>query len=295
MFFQTVYCSQIEWLELSSLSFNLVFAGVRRQVIQHSVCTSTWAGHTSVAQHSVEMSYACGPSMLACARSVLSRENVQQLKSMLRQNTALESLDLTSNVLGSAGLAEIAPVLYRNTSVKALELINNGLDDIDSANLLCELRIRRNRTITSLCIAHNAFGGNAAAVRSSADGVRSNLTLQKLDIGYCGLDDQGNSVLANALVARNASILELNLHSSAITSVGVRALADDNMEAVKTLSKLSLGCNRIGNEGATILANALGRNAMPSLKRLDLSFCGIGDDGFVALVAALEQNTSLQS
>jgi Ran GTPase-activating protein (RanGAP) involved in mRNA processing and transport len=33
---------------------------------------------------------------------------------------------------------------------------------------------------------------------------------------------------------------------------------------------------------------------MPSLKRIDLGWCGIKDDGFVALVSASEQNTSLQ-
>jgi Ran GTPase-activating protein (RanGAP) involved in mRNA processing and transport len=33
---------------------------------------------------------------------------------------------------------------------------------------------------------------------------------------------------------------------------------------------------------------------MPSLKRLQLGWCDIEDDGLVALVAALEQNTSLQ-
>jgi hypothetical protein len=110
----------------------------------------------------------------------------------------------------------------------------------------------------------------------------------------CALADRGISVLANALAIRNASLLELNLHSNAITSVGVRALVDDNVEAVKTLTKLHLTGNRVKNEGVTILANALGRNAMPSLKRLDLGCCDLDDDGFVALVSALEQNISLQ-
>jgi hypothetical protein len=72
--------------------------------------------------------------------SVMSRENFQQLKSMLRRNTALESLDLESSALGSAGLAEIAPVLYRNTSIKSLDLRNDDLDDIESDNVLRELR-----------------------------------------------------------------------------------------------------------------------------------------------------------
>jgi hypothetical protein len=225
--------------------------------------------------------------------SVLSRENVQELKSMLRQNTALQSLDLESSALGSAGLAEIAPALYRNTSIKSLDLSYNGLHNITSADVLRVL-IRRNKTITSLCIARNCFGRNAAAVRSIADSMRRNTTLQQLDLSACELNDQGISVLANAFAIRNASLQELNIYNNSITSVGVRALVDDNVDAVKTLTKLCLSGNPIRSEGAIILADAFERNAMSSLKRLDLDRCGIDDDGLVALLSALEQNTSLQ-
>jgi Ran GTPase-activating protein (RanGAP) involved in mRNA processing and transport len=212
---------------------------------------------------------------------------------VLRRNTALQSLDLASNKLGSAGLAEIASELYRNTSIKTLDLTDNGLHDIESADVLHEL-MRRNKSITSLCLAHNTFGRNAAATRSILEGVRSNTALQQLVLHHCGLDDQGMSLLANTLAIRNASILELNLKCNQITSVGVRALVDDNVEAVKTLTKLCLHFNPVRSEGATILADALWHNAMPSLKRLDLGCCDIDDDGFVALVSALEQHTSLQ-
>jgi Ran GTPase-activating protein (RanGAP) involved in mRNA processing and transport len=230
---------------------------------------------------------------LAIRKSVLSRDKVQQLKAALRHNMELQYHDLASSALGSAGLTEIAPLLYRNTSIKALNLTNNGLHDIDSANVLREL-MHRNKTIVSLCIARNAFGISVAAVRSIAEGVRINTTLQRLDLRGCRLDNQGISVLANALALRNASPLELNLGSNEITSVGVRALVDDNVELVKTLTKLCLSPNRIGNEGATHLANAFLRDTMPCLRELDLILCGIYDDGFVALVSALEQNTSLQ-
>jgi hypothetical protein len=116
---------------------------------------------------------------LAIRDSVLSRENVQQLKAVLRQNLVIQSLDLTSgdsSPLGSAGLAEITPLLYRNTSIKTLNLSSNGLDDIESANLLREL-LRRNKTITSICLAENTFGRNAAAARSLFEGLRSNTAL----------------------------------------------------------------------------------------------------------------------
>jgi hypothetical protein len=114
----------------------------------------------AVGLHQVIRELGCNTTVtnLAIRGSVLSRESVQQLKSMLRRNAAPESLDLTSNVLRSAGLVEIAPVLYRNTSIKTLDLANNGLDDIDSTNILRELIRRNDRTITtSLCIAHECL------------------------------------------------------------------------------------------------------------------------------------------
>jgi Ran GTPase-activating protein (RanGAP) involved in mRNA processing and transport len=180
---------------------------------------------------------------LSLGRCVLSRENVLQLKAVLRRNTALESLDLTASTLWNAGLAEIAPVLYRNTSIKSLDLSYTGLDDIESANVLREL-IRRNKTITSLCIARNAFGRNAAAVRSIVEGVRSNRTLQQVDLSGCALADRGISVLANALVARNASMLELNIGSNEITSLGVRTHLQEEFggEAANSLYNVDGHC-----------------------------------------------------
>jgi Ran GTPase-activating protein (RanGAP) involved in mRNA processing and transport len=225
--------------------------------------------------------------------SGLNHESVQQLRAMLRQNTTVQHLSLHHNRLRSVGLTEIALALYRNTSIKSLDLSDNGLGDIESANVLREM-IRRNRTITSLSIAGNPFGRNSTATRIILEGLRSNTALKQLDLGRCRLDDQGMSILANALAIRNASILELNLQWNDITSMGVRALVDDHVEVVKTLTKLCLWGNTIRSEGATILANALEDNAVPSLKELQLASCGIRDDGFVALVSALEQNTSLQ-
>jgi Ran GTPase-activating protein (RanGAP) involved in mRNA processing and transport len=235
--------------------------------------------------------------------SGLNHESVQQLQAVLRQNTALQHLILPGNNLRSAGLAEIALALYHNASIKSLDLSDNGLDDIESANVLREM-IRRNKTITSLSIAENPFGSNAEATLSIARGMRSNTALRQLDLGNCELDDHGMSILANALAIRNASILEVNLQRNKITLVGVRALFDDHVEVVKNLTKLCLSGNHISSEGATILVNALKDNVMPSLKQLKLDSCGIedddddanyvDDDGFVALVFALKQNTSLQ-
>jgi hypothetical protein len=64
---------------------------------------------------------------LAIVDVSLSRDNAQQLKAMLRRNTALEDLNLSHCARWSMGLAEIASVLYRNTNIQGLDVSSNGL------------------------------------------------------------------------------------------------------------------------------------------------------------------------
>jgi hypothetical protein len=59
------------------------------------------------------------------------------------------------------------------------------------------------------------------------------------------------------------------------------------------ITDLELRRNPIWNEGASLLARSLGNNALPNLTRPCLSTCGIYLDGLIALVLALEQNSSL--
>jgi hypothetical protein len=59
------------------------------------------------------------------------------------------------------------------------------------------------------------------------------------------------------------------------------------------ITDLDLLDNQIGNEGTSLLARSLGNNALPNLTHLSLDNCGSEDDGFIALVSALELNTSL--
>jgi Ran GTPase-activating protein (RanGAP) involved in mRNA processing and transport len=58
-----------------------------------------------------------------------------------------------------------------------------------------------------------------------AKGVRSYTALNQLNLSRCGLNDQGISVVANALFIRNASLRELDLNRNGITSAGLHACA----------------------------------------------------------------------
>jgi Ran GTPase-activating protein (RanGAP) involved in mRNA processing and transport len=187
---------------------------------------------------------------MAIVRVRLSGDNIQQLKTMLRRNTVLQELDLTGDGLGSTGLAEIASALYRNTSIQGLHVSVNGLDDLASANGLREL-LRRNKTITRLFLDHNTFGNNIAAVRSIADGLRINTTLEVLDLASCLLGEQGLSILAECLGQQKRGLVNLDLSWNHITCSGLRALVNNATATLSTLTHLYLSYNSILDEGTT--------------------------------------------
>jgi hypothetical protein len=106
------------------------------------------------------------------------------------------------------------------------------------------------------------------------------------------LGDDSISNLAQTLGSRNTTLQKLTVDDNKITFTGVGVLLEAMEQSSHCITDLDLQRNPIGNEGASLLANSLGNNALPNLTRLSLSR-GIDDDGFITLVSVLEQNTSL--
>jgi Ran GTPase-activating protein (RanGAP) involved in mRNA processing and transport len=228
---------------------------------------------------------------LVLRRCPLGHDEVGLLRMVLDNISSLHTLVLTSRTLGSAALAELAPALYQNTSIKELDLSGNGLNNMESASILRDV-IRSNKIMTTLDLSRNSFGQTTGTVDCIAGGLSSNSTLLKIDLSCCALGDDGVSILAQTLGSRNTTLQKLALNSNSITSTGVGVLLEA-MEQNSHITDLELRHNPIRNVGASLLGRALGKNALPNLTRLYLGQCGIGDDGFIALVSALEQNTSL--
>jgi Ran GTPase-activating protein (RanGAP) involved in mRNA processing and transport len=221
----------------------------------------------------------------------LDRDDASLLCMTLCNIPSLQTLDLARSYLGSSGLEELASALYHNTSIEVLDVSVNRLGGMESAEILRDI-LRSNKTITTLNLSGNEFGQTAGAVECITDGLGSNSTLLKIDLSYCALGDGGVSTLAQTLGSRNTTLQKLTIDSNSITSTGVGALLAA-MEQSSHITDLEVGRDPFGNEGLGLLARSLGNNALPNLTRLSLSRCGIGDDGFIALLSALEQNTSL--
>jgi Leucine-rich repeat (LRR) protein len=223
----------------------------------------------------------------------LGRDDARLLGMTLCNISSLETLVLTERTLGIAELAELAPALYYNTSIKVLDISRNNLSEIDSAEIIRDI-FRINKTMTTLDLSENKFGQTTGAVKCIAEGLGNNSTLLKIDLSSCFLRDGGVSTLAQILGSWNTTLHELSLGNNFVTSTSVGVLLERMEQSSNSIMDLDLRCNEtIGNEGANLLARSLGNNALPNLMHLSLSNCGIRNDGFIALVSALEQNTSL--
>lgn len=223
---------------------------------------------------------------------VLGLDQAEQMKRVLRQNTLISFLDVSGASLGSAGLAEIAAGLYRNTTLTRLEISNNALGNEDSGKTLKDL-LRRNKSLVVLWIHKNSFGRSPSAVRYLAQGLRENKSLHSIDLSHCSLGDQGVSVLANGLGTANKTLKDLFVSDNQITATGLGVLLD-LVGSKLPISKLDLAGNPLGTEGANVLADALGRNTIPHLKKVWIERCGVGDDGLERIASALEQNSTLE-
>jgi hypothetical protein len=222
----------------------------------------------------------------------LDRDEARLLRMALCNIQSLQSLVLTGGTLESAGLAELAPALYHNTTIKVLDMSENKLNDMESAETLSDI-LHSNKTITTLDLSESTFGKTTGAIECITDGLGSNSTLMEIHLTLCALGDDGVSALERNLGSRNTTLEKLNLKYNRITSTGVGVLLETMEHSSQHITILDLENNHIGNEGASLLARALGNNALPNLRRLSLGYCDIGDDGFVALTLALEQNKSL--
>jgi Ran GTPase-activating protein (RanGAP) involved in mRNA processing and transport len=228
---------------------------------------------------------------LTLRRVRLRRDEVRLLHIALCNIPSLQCLALTDSTVGPAELAEIAPALYHNTTVKVLNISRNNLNDMDSADIVFGI-LRTNKTMTTLDLSGNGFGQTTGVVEFIADGLVSNSTLLKINLSCCGLGDNDFSTLEQTLGCRNTILQKLILEDNFITSTGIGVLFE-MMEQNSHITDLELQRNPIRNEGAYLLARSLGNGALSYLKSLSLSQCLIGDDGFIALVSALAQNTSL--
>ena len=183
----------------------------------------------------------------------------------------------------------MAKALSRNTSLKYLNFGRTGVDN-EEAIEYCNALVKNN-TIKFLNLSTTPMG--RAGLRSLSNRFQyliSSLTF--LDLSYCGIDDQGVSILGGAITV-NTTLKGLILNNTGdfITSVGWRAFSVCLQCPNSTLTRLSINECNLDDEKMTVIANALVDNSM--ITDLDLNKNrAIGVRGWQSLSACLRSPVS---
>ena len=185
---------------------------------------------------------------------VIGEDGMEALSSALSINTTLKCLNINGNNFGDKGASHLAKALG-HTSLQEIDISNCGIGEEGMVALSSALST--NTTLECLLVHGNSFGDKGVSHLAVALGHTS---LQEIDISDCGIGEEGMVALSSALKTNT------------------------------TLKRLKAYGNNFGDKGATHLAKALSHT---SLQEIDISLCGIGEEGMVALSSALSTNTTL--
>ena len=164
---------------------------------------------------------------------------------------SLQELNMSNTEISNKGAEKIARAIKANTALERLDIshcyIDNGMPII--SNCL------QSSSLKELNMSHNAMVNNCAIMDVEVD----NTTLQKLDISYCDISDDGVVVICNFL---------------------------------KNLQEINMSHNKIAKKGSIKIAEVIKFNTQ--LQLLNISYCGIPDDGAIAISESYKSNKTLQ-
>jgi Ran GTPase-activating protein (RanGAP) involved in mRNA processing and transport len=217
-----------------------------------------------------------------------SLQAAKELGIGLQHNRCIRKLTLYHCGFGVDMLIALAKALRINQVINELDLSYNKFGD-EWVFIIAEV-FKSNSTISVLDLSHNAIGPKGAT--ALAEGLSCNASIAFLNLSDNSFGDKGIAVFASMLCSQtNGVITTLCLRRNKFGPLGARVLADALSMSTCCIETLNLSENRILDEGAAALANALIVNR--SLQWLNVSECEIGASGASALFNALARQEFL--
>jgi len=207
----------------------------------------------------------------------------QQQQRQQRNRSQVAHLHLEETILEESDMEDLMTLLENDECIQSLWLDDTCASPLEAIELASMLQF--NQTLQRLSLNNNQLGDEGAICL--AQGLGSNDTLRELEVAFNAIGDEGCKALAEAGTSLQSLVLEYN-H---VGVNGAEALAVAIANA--PWKRLSLACNQLGDDGLGALADGLAA-PMTCLERLDVSENGIFHRGVTSLVAALEQNDTLE-
>jgi len=225
-------------------------------------------------------------------KEVLGPRNIHSLMDALDGNSAFNALLIGNNVVENEGARAIADfVKSKQSHLNVLYLAGNHFDH-EGARVLCDA-LEHNSIVRALWLKRNPLGPKG--MDHFAHLIKNNNKIEVFDLVNCGLLDDGVIKLFDALEsvdAQSSALRHLYIGLNGITLRGVERIASYLGSGRNQLVSLGLDCNRIGDEGAKLIAKALETDRV--LERINIGSACISSVGARALAHVLKTNTSLK-
>jgi Ran GTPase-activating protein (RanGAP) involved in mRNA processing and transport len=180
---------------------------------------------------------------LLLPRTSMTATGVKAIGTLIGECPNIETVVVSSSTVDSDGLkGEFCDGLAKNKSLKSLYLAVCRLGDKGIAPL-CEGPLKNHPTLEHISLNYNRL--EVAAAKSLAAMLRTNQTLQYLDVCGNSLGPEGAKVIAEGLKANKGALKKLGFAQNAIKYEGGKALIECFLSG-KSLDYLDLRHNRIG-------------------------------------------------
>ena len=147
--------------------------------------------------------------------------------------------------------------------------------------------------VQDLDLQYNGIGPDGAKAVAALCAVRASVTECNLRDNKLGVE--GWTIVFNALRDSTTSkIVTWNLSSEGLGPEIAKPLAE-YISVTASLTKILVGWNELGDEGATVLCDALRESTVTKVQELDLSLNDIGPEGAKAVAAMAAVVASLTS
>lgn len=216
-------------------------------------------------------------------KQVVGDRYIGDLVDSVRNNSHVEHFLLGNNIVGDQGAEKIASLMENDqiSPIKTYYLAGNCFT-AQGASLLANA-LSTNTQVESLWLKRNPL--KVEGVAEIARMLETNQSIKILDLVNVGMLDEGVKILFESL-RQNHSLESLYIDANGITEEGANYIADYfewlKAEKRKGLTSLFMAVNRLGNEGAAKIANAIA--GYPYLTCLDLSSNRIQNDGLKVLL-----------
>mmetsp|Transcript_23137 Transcript_23137/g.50316 ORF Transcript_23137/g.50316 Transcript_23137/m.50316 type:complete len:344 (+) Transcript_23137:130-1161(+) len=244
-----------------------------------------------------------GITRLLLGNNIVGDKGAEAMAKLIKSGQSpLTTWYIAGNEFTAQGLSTFREAVAHDDKVDALWLKRNPLMP-QGGDVLAKL-LHTNTHIVTLDVVNTGLldAGVTALVRA----LEVNHTLQHLYLGANGCSPAVTEVFRDLYLKQPLSLRSLSFAVNRLGDAGATTLAEViALPNASNLERLSLASNRISAPGATALAQSLSK-ASPALVFVDLGFSkstvalnelgnNIGDVGATAFADALQHNTSLRS